>query len=53
MTVAPGGKLPTQSACPDCFGFRGGPLGMAPRLVSGPWCKTATELEISALKLVG
>jgi hypothetical protein len=22
----PGGRLPTHSACPDCFGFLGGPL---------------------------
>lgn len=27
VTVAAGGRLPTQRACPDCFGFRGGPRG--------------------------
>jgi hypothetical protein len=26
-TVVPGGRLPTQRACPDCFGFLGGPRG--------------------------
>src|SRR5438034_823385 len=24
-TLVPGGRLPTQSACPDCLGFLGGP----------------------------
>lgn len=24
----PGGRFPTQSAWPDCFGFRGGPRGV-------------------------
>ena len=27
MTV-PDGRFPTQSAWPDCFGLRGGPLGV-------------------------
>ena len=27
MTV-PAGRFPTQSAWPDCFGLRGGPLGV-------------------------
>lgn len=27
-TVVPGGRFPTQSACPDCLGFRGGPRGI-------------------------
>ena len=27
-TVVPGGRFPTQSAWPDCFGFRGGPRGI-------------------------
>lgn len=27
VTVAAGGRLPTQRAWPDCFGLRGGPLG--------------------------
>lgn len=27
MTLVAGGRFPTQSACPDCFGLRGGPLG--------------------------
>ena len=27
VTVAAGGRLPTQRACPDCFGLRGGPRG--------------------------
>lgn len=27
VTVAAGGRLPTQRACPDCLGFRGGPRG--------------------------
>lgn len=27
MTRVPEGRLPTHSACPDCFGFRGGPRG--------------------------
>ena len=26
--MVPEGKLPTQSACPDCFGLRGGPRGV-------------------------
>ena len=25
--MAPEGRLPTQSALPDCLGFRGGPRG--------------------------
>lgn len=27
-TTVAEGRFPTHSACPDCFGFRGGPLGV-------------------------
>ena len=27
----PGGKLPIHRACPDCFGFLGGPRGIVLR----------------------
>ena len=43
---APAGRLPTQNACPDCLGFRGGPRGadgMAARVEPALPLRTAAE----------